>query len=212
MLMKRNKFILPFILGVIVAAGLTLFIWYALKNNLLLATENNNIAEFNTIDSALINQVLTFQSTAENADFSTKIKKTGQKQNTELLNAIEMVKEAQDQLYIAISDGQQNQGMEQFIHEISPTYQFPELYLKSLAYAYLSAGYCLQSAQLYQKLIIVYPLDFSGYFGKAISYQACQENQKAIQAYHHALAVFPTGNGQYNFIIQQINSLSVGSS
>jgi len=205
---KKNKFKLLFILVVVIIIGSVLSVRYFLIDNNFQSIEASNIAEFNTIDSAKVNNTLSFQNPEGNAEFSMTVKKIDQKQNTELLKAIETVKKAQDKLYIAISNGQSKKGLEKFSHAIVSTYKFPELYTQSLAFAYLTAGDCQQSAQLYQELVTAYPQNFSGFFGRAISYQTCGQTQKAVEAYQAALEAFPNGNGRYNYIVQQIKTLS----
>lgn len=227
---KKIKSTLFFIIGVVVVIGAVIAVRYILENKLPLSQvkvinaemevaenavnenaeliQENNIAEFNTIDSENINNSLTFLSPEGETEFSMKVKKISQKENTELVQAVETVKKAQNKLYLAVSNGQLKEGMEEYSQNIISVYKFPELYTQSLAFAYLTTGDCQQSAQLYQELVTSYPQNFSGFFGRALSYQVCSQPQKALEAYQATLETFPGGNGRYNYIVQQIKTLS----
>jgi tetratricopeptide (TPR) repeat protein len=125
-----------------------------------------------------------------------------------ILSAIELVSQAQQALQESIKNGDSEMGIKNFSKSISPVYKFPIIYMKAMAYAYLSIGDCQESVKLYQEMVRSFPEDFSGLFGRALSYQICNQTQQALDSYQETLAVFPKGHGRYRFIMQQIKILS----
>jgi tetratricopeptide (TPR) repeat protein len=126
------------------------------------------------------------------------------------MKAITLVKSAQIRLSADVARGNIYQGMKAFSEKISPIYENKYIYTKAMAYAYLTAGDCQESAKLYHDLSKEFPQEFAGHFGEALSYQICNRSNEALVAYKKTLELFPKGKGRYRYITTQISKLSNG--
>ena len=186
------------------------------KNKRVVETKSNSQAATERLEKTLNNRMeykaITLTTIeVEKAQVETvTIKKVIPIDVAQNMKAVTLVKSAQIRLSAEVARGNIDQGMRFFSEEIAPVYENKYIYTKAMAYAYLTAGNCQESAKLYHDLSKEFPQDFSGYFGEALSYQICSRPDEALVAYKKTLEHFPKGKGRYRYITTQISKLSSG--